>query len=68
MTEAEVASIQLPVLVSVGTNDPIAGSAQALARLMPNARDFDIPGRDHNLAVGDRAHKQAVLEFLDTRP
>ena len=37
MTQAEVASIQLPTLVSVGTNDPIAGSAQALARLMPNA-------------------------------
>ncbi len=68
MTQAEVASIRLPVLVSVGTNDPIAGSAEALARLMPNARAFDIPGRDHNLAVGDRAHKHAVLEFLAARP
>ena len=68
LTQAEVASIRLPTLVSVGTNDPIAGSAQALARLMPNARAFDIPGRDHNLAVGDRAHKQAVLEFLAARP
>ena len=58
MTQAEVASIRLPTLVSVGTNDPIAGSAEALARLMPNARAFDIPGRDHNLAVGDRVHKQ----------
>lgn len=68
LTPAEVASIRLPTLVSVGTNDPIAGSASALAHLMPHARSFDIPGRDHNLAVGDRAHKQAVLEFLAARP
>ncbi|KAB0266650.1 alpha/beta fold hydrolase [Microvirga brassicacearum] len=68
MTPAEVASITLPTLVSVGTNDPIAGSPQGLASLMPNATALDIPGRDHNLAVGDRAHKQGVLDFLSRRP
>jgi hypothetical protein len=55
-------------LVSVGTADPIAGSAQALAALLPNGRALDIPGRDHNLAVGDRTHKQGVLAFLAERP
>ena len=35
-----------------------------LAALMPDARALDIPGRDHNLAVGDRTHKEGVLAFL----
>ncbi|MBV9076559.1 MAG: alpha/beta hydrolase [Methylobacteriaceae bacterium] len=64
MSREEVASILAPTLVSVGTRDPIAGSAEALARLLPNGRSLDIPGRDHNLAVGDRVHKEGVLAFL----
>ena len=67
LSRAEVAEIAMPVLVSVGTNDPIAGSPSELAALMPNARAFDIPGRDHNLAVGDRMHKEGVLAFLAER-
>jgi hypothetical protein len=35
---------------------------------MPHAVAFDIVGRDHNLAVGDRTHKEAVLAFLARRP
>jgi pimeloyl-ACP methyl ester carboxylesterase len=68
LTPAQVASIRLPVLVSVGTKDPVAGDPHALADLIPGAEAFDIPGRDHNLAVGDRTHKQAVLDFLRRRP
>ncbi|WP_210484544.1 alpha/beta fold hydrolase [Microvirga antarctica] len=68
LTREDVASIKLPTLVSVGTTDAIAGSAHDLARLMPNAQALDIPGRDHNLAVGDRVHKQGVLAFLAARP
>ncbi len=66
--KAQIATITLPTLVAVGTKDPIAGSAQALARLIPNARALDIPGRDHMLAVGDRVFKNGVLEFLNQRP
>jgi len=68
LTKAEVASITLPVLVAVGTKDDVAGSGHALADLIPNATMLDIPGRDHNLAVGDKVHKQGVLEFLAARP
>jgi pimeloyl-ACP methyl ester carboxylesterase len=68
LSEAEVAAIEAPTLVSVGTTDTVAGSAQELAALMPNARALDIPGRDHNLAVGDKVHKQGVLAFLSERP
>jgi pimeloyl-ACP methyl ester carboxylesterase len=68
LSRDEVARIAVPTLVSVGTKDPIAGSPHDLAALMPNARALDIPGRDHNLAVGDKTHKQGVLAFLAERP
>jgi pimeloyl-ACP methyl ester carboxylesterase len=63
----QVAGIGVPVLVAVGTKDPIAGSAQALAALIPGARALDIPERDHMTAVGDKAYKTGVLEFLNQR-
>jgi len=68
LTRKEVASITLPTLVAVGTKDDVAGSGPELAALIPNAVSLDIPGRDHNLAVGDRVHKQGVLDFLAQRP
>jgi pimeloyl-ACP methyl ester carboxylesterase len=68
LSEQEVAGIRAPTLVSVGTADTVAGPAGELVSLMPNARALDIPGRDHNLAVGDKAHKQGVLAFLAERP
>jgi pimeloyl-ACP methyl ester carboxylesterase len=64
----DVRRIALPALVSVGTADTVAGSGPELAALLPNGRALDIPGRDHNLAVGDKIHKQGVLEFLAERP
>jgi len=65
LSPAEVARIVQPTLIAVGTRDKIAGSAQALADLMPDAEALDIPGRDHNTAVGDKVFKQAVIAFLD---
>jgi pimeloyl-ACP methyl ester carboxylesterase len=64
LTREQVAQIRVPVLVAVGSKDTIAGSAQALAALLPEGRALDVPGRDHMLAVGDRVFKQAVLDFL----
>jgi pimeloyl-ACP methyl ester carboxylesterase len=68
MSREEVARITAPTLVTRGTDDEIAGSPRELAVLMRNASAVDIPGRDHNSAVGDKAHKQAVLAFLAGRP
>jgi pimeloyl-ACP methyl ester carboxylesterase len=68
LTKEEVASITLPTLVSVGTKDDVSGSGPELVKLIPNAAALDIPGRDHNLAVGDKVHKQGVLDFLAQRP
>ncbi len=59
----DVARIEAPTLIAVGTKDDIAGSGQELAALMPNAEAIDIPNRDHMLAVGDKIFKVAVLEF-----
>jgi pimeloyl-ACP methyl ester carboxylesterase len=67
LSRAQVASIRVPVLVAVGTKDPVAGSAQALAALIPGARALDIPDRDHMLAVGDKVFKAGVLDFLNQR-
>lgn len=64
LSAEQVGQIAVPTLVSVGTKDEVSGSGPALAALIPGAKAFDIPGRDHNLAVGDRSHKQAVVEFL----
>ena len=65
LTREEVARIAAPTLVAVGSTDTIAGSAQELAMLMPNARALGIPGRDHMLAVGDKVFKAGVLAFLE---
>ncbi len=59
----DVARIEAPTLIAVGTKDDIAGSGRELAALMPHAEAVDIPNRDHMLAVGDKIFKAAVLEF-----
>jgi len=68
LSEQQVAQIRVPMLIGVGTNDPIAGSPHDLAKLIPAAKALDIPGRDHMLAVGDKVFKAGVLEFLGERP
>ena len=62
----EIARINCPVLVAVGTKDTIGGSPEALANHLPNGQAFWIENRDHMLAVGDHRFKAAVLDFLGT--
>ncbi|WP_054313103.1 alpha/beta hydrolase [Mesorhizobium sp. 1M-11] len=68
LSEDEVSRIAQPTLVAVGTTDDIAGSADDLAALMPNAVAFHIEGRDHMLSVGDHTFKKRVLEFYAEHP
>ena len=68
LSASEVAEIAAPTLVAVGTADTVAGDARQLARLFAHGAALDIPGRDHNRAVGDRVYKEGVLEFLAVRP
>jgi len=67
LTSDEVAKITVPVIVAVGSKDPIAGSAEALASLIPGAGALPIPDRDHMTAVGDKVFKEGVLDFLNQR-
>jgi pimeloyl-ACP methyl ester carboxylesterase len=60
----DLASLHLPVLIAVGERDELAGSAAALAEIIPGAEVLDIPKRDHMLAVGDKVYKAGVLDFL----
>jgi pimeloyl-ACP methyl ester carboxylesterase len=64
MARDKAASIQTPTLIAVGTKDPIAGSAEQLAAIIPKAAVLPIPGRDRMLAVGDKVFKAGVLQFL----
>jgi pimeloyl-ACP methyl ester carboxylesterase len=59
----DIARVEIPTLIGVGTKDDIAGSPHELAGLMPRALALDIPNRDHMLAVGDRVFKKAALDF-----
>jgi pimeloyl-ACP methyl ester carboxylesterase len=67
LTRGEAASIRVPVLIAVGTTDEIAGSAQALGKVIPGAEVLDIPNRDHMRAVGDKVYKAGVTDFLSRR-
>ena len=68
LSRARVEGIAVPVLVAVGTKDDVAGSGEELAAVIPGARYLPIPDRDHMLAVGDRAYKAGVVDFLNQRP
>ena len=68
LSRSELAQIEVPVLVSVGTLDTVAGSGPGLAALMPDARALDLEGKDHSTAVGAKAHRDGVLAFLAAQP
>lgn len=61
-------TIKTPILVAVGTEDVIGGSATKLADIIPGAEALEIKGRDHMKAVGDQSYKDGVLDFLARRP
>jgi pimeloyl-ACP methyl ester carboxylesterase len=67
MTKEEAAGIAVPVLIAVGTVDEIAGSAEALGKIIPGSQVLNIPNRDHMRAVGDKVYKAGVLDFLSHR-
>jgi pimeloyl-ACP methyl ester carboxylesterase len=68
LTLEEAARINQPTLVAVGERDTLAGDPDKLVALLPRAGALMIPGRDHNLAVGDKTFKAGALEFLASRP
>ncbi|HLG82469.1 MAG TPA: alpha/beta fold hydrolase [Bradyrhizobium sp.] len=67
MSRDEVAGINVPVLIAVGTTDEVAGSAHGLGALIAGSQVLDIPNRDHMRAVGDKVYKTGVADFLSRR-
>jgi pimeloyl-ACP methyl ester carboxylesterase len=67
-SEDEAQHIDVPVLVAIGGRDEVAGDPHRLAALFPAGEALEIPGRDHNRAVGDPVYKKGVLKFLAQRP
>jgi pimeloyl-ACP methyl ester carboxylesterase len=64
VSEEMLERIACPVLIAVGEKDVIAGDPHRLAALIKGAQVAVIPRRDHMQAVGDRALRAAVAEFL----
>jgi pimeloyl-ACP methyl ester carboxylesterase len=53
-----------PVLMAAGSEDGIRDSAVRLAEAAPDARFFEIPGRNHFNAPTSRAFREAAIAFL----
>ncbi len=65
ITREALAGLAAPALIAVGEFDTVGGSAEELQAIIPSSRAFVIPGREHMKAVGDRAFKARVVDFLD---
>jgi pimeloyl-ACP methyl ester carboxylesterase len=62
---ADLASVDIPVLIVDGGNDVLARNPDELAAAIPGARLVIIPDRDHVTAVPDPQFKKEVLTFLE---
>lgn len=60
-------ALQHPILVAVGTDDHIGGSASEMAAQFTNGEALDIPGRDHMRAPTHPLFKERVLAFWSER-
>jgi pimeloyl-ACP methyl ester carboxylesterase len=65
---ALLGTIDIPVMVVIGTRDTWVGSADDLARAIPGAELVRLEGRDHLNAVGDKRYKDAVARFFGGAP
>lgn len=65
VTAEQLAKLTMPVLIAVGSEDDVAGSAEELAKYLPNPEVLTIVGRDHMRTVGDKVYKAGTLAFLE---
>ncbi|MGH8676743.1 MAG: alpha/beta fold hydrolase, partial [Burkholderiales bacterium] len=63
-----LAKLRTPVLMVIGSDDTLVGSAANLAKFIPGSRVVKLDGRDHLTAVGDKRYKEAVREFFAVAP
>ncbi len=67
LTADDLSKVDLPVLIVVGENDNIVGSADKLRASIPGAELLTIPDKDHMMVVPDQRFKDAVVRFLNER-
>jgi pimeloyl-ACP methyl ester carboxylesterase len=60
----ELAGLPQSVLVVCGAEDSMAGPPEGLARAFPHGEALVVPRRNHHSTVGDRAYKDAAVNFL----
>ena len=60
----EAASIDAPVLVVSGENDPVLGTGARLATAIPKSRYWEVAGADHFSLAVDATVQNAVADFL----
>jgi pimeloyl-ACP methyl ester carboxylesterase len=63
-TPAEVATIDVPVLVVSGDQDVVLGTGARLAEALPKGRYHEIAGADHFSLATDDAVQREVADFL----
>lgn len=66
ITPAELAQIQVPVLIVAGEADDVAGRVEPLVEAIAGAKGVVLPRRNHMNAVGDRQHKEEVIKFFNS--
>lgn len=59
-----LSKVKQPVLIVVGTQDPLCPGTKLLEERLPNATRITLSGRNHLTAVGDPRFKEAVLKFF----
>lgn len=64
ISEADVAQIDVPVLVAVGSEDRTGGDPTVLADMMAKGEALVISQRDHMRATGDPQFKRGAQDFL----
>ena len=57
--------LPMPVLVTAGAGDDLAGDPEALARIFPHGKGKVLPGCDHFSAIPHAALKATVFDFID---
>ncbi len=62
-----LANVKKPVMILIGDNDTLVGSADKLAATIPGARHVTVPG-DHLTAVVAPELKRAIVAFLEDTP
>jgi pimeloyl-ACP methyl ester carboxylesterase len=62
---AELADVDIPVLIVVGANDVLVNNPEGTAAAIPGAKLVIIPDTDHLSAVPDQRFKDEVVAFLE---